>query len=360
MTDGGLQIQSFSGVYTVHFRPRVAEAAADIPRDRPLHVIIDPRVSALHATALREILEIARSVQRVEALEDNKSLEVVPQLIKKLADAGIRRDHVLVAIGGGILQDMTCFAASILFRGMDWVFLPTTLLAQADSCIGSKSSINAAGTKNLVGNFYPPRQISIAAEFLSTLDPRDVRSGVGEMLKVHIVDGPSSCDRIAAAYDQLFNDSRIMLVFIRDSLLIKKRIIELDEFDRGPRNVMNYGHSFGHAIEAATDFCVPHGIAVTMGMDMANHVSRKMGRLDNANFSRMHSVLRKNYDGYEEAPVPLSRLFDALSRDKKNVGVDLTLILPDARAHIEKVRVPADAAFRESCHEYLENVRQSV
>jgi 3-dehydroquinate synthase len=240
---------------------------------------------------------------------------------------------------------------------MDWAFLPTTLLAQADSCIGSKSSINAAGIKNLVGNFYPPRQISVAAKFLGTLDPRDVRSGVGEMLKVHIIDGPASYDRIAAAYDALFSDRTAMLSFIRNSLLIKKRIIELDEFDRGPRNVMNYGHSFGHAIEAATNFAVPHGIAVTMGMDMANHVALRMGRLPQADFARMHPALRKNYDGYEKVAVPLPQLFDALSRDKKNVGNDLTLILPDANSHIEKVRVAADGAFQDSCRDFLDNVR---
>lgn len=355
--DDSLQIQSYNGAYDVRFRQGVAEAAADIPRDRPLHIIIDPRVADLHAAGLADLLGAARSVQKVEALEDNKSLEVVPQLVKRLADAGIRRDHLLVGIGGGIIQDMTCFIASILFRGMDWALLPTTLLAQADSCIGSKSSINAAGTKNLVGNFYPPRTISIAAEFLGTLDPRDVRSGVGEMLKVHIIDGPASYDRIAAAYDKLFTDRAAMLDFIRASLLIKKRIIELDEFDRGPRNVMNYGHSFGHAIEAATDFAVPHGIAVTMGMDMANHVSRRMGRLKDADFARMHPALRKNYTGYENIAIPMPQLLDALSRDKKNVGNDLVLILPDAASHIEKVRVPANAAFQESCRDFLDNIR---
>jgi 3-dehydroquinate synthase len=358
--DGSLQIQSYNGAYTVCFREGVAEAATDIARDRPLHVIVDTRVAGLHAAALHDLLGTAKSVHQVAALEDNKSLEVVPQLVKKLADAGIRRNHLLVAIGGGIIQDMTCFVASILFRGMDWAFLPTTLLAQADSCIGSKSSINAAGTKNLVGNFYPPRQISIAAEFLATLDPHDVRSGVGEMLKVHIIDGPASYDRISAAYDRLFTDRALMLSSIRDSLLIKKCIIELDEFDRGPRNVMNYGHSFGHAIESATDFAVPHGIAVTMGMDMANHVARRMGRLSQADFARMHSALHKNYTGYETVQVPLPRLFDALSRDKKNVSNDLTLILPDARSHIERVRVVADAAFQESCRDFLDTVRSGA
>jgi 3-dehydroquinate synthase len=353
-----LQIQSWNGPYTVRFRQTVAEAAGDIPRDRPLHIVMDTRVALLHATALAPLLTDARSVHPIEALEGNKSLEVVPALVQRLSEAGIRRDHLLLAIGGGILQDMTCFVASILFRGMDWAFLPSTLLAQADSCIGSKSSINAAGVKNLVGNFYPPRQISIATQFIATLDPRDVRSGVGEMLKVHAIDGPASYDRIAEAYSRLFTETAVMLEFIRASLLIKKQMIEVDEFDRGPRNVFNYGHSFGHAIEAATGYAVPHGIAVTMGMDMANHVSTRMGRMPAQDFARMHPVLRRNYDGYEAVPVPVDRMLEALSRDKKNVGTDLSLILPNTQSRIEKVRVPPDTAFRDRCREFLDDVRR--
>lgn len=352
-----MQIQSWTGPYSVRFRSTVAEAVADIPLDRPLHVVLDPRVGELHAAALAPLLAAARGVYRITADEDNKSLEVIPALVRQLSERGIRRDHLLLAIGGGILQDMTCFIASILFRGMDWAFLPTTLLAQADSCIGSKSSINAAGVKNLAGNFYPPRQISIAAGFLATLDERDVRSGVGEMLKVHVIDGPASFDRIAADYDSLFTDSGAMLRYIRASLEIKKRMIELDEFDRGPRNVFNYGHSFGHAIEAATDFAVPHGIAVTMGMDMANHVAVRLGRMAPVHFARMHPVLRRNYRGYETVPVPQERLLSALARDKKNVGADLVVILPDADARVERVRVPADERFAAACREFLDAVR---
>ena len=172
--DDSLEIQSFNGPYTVRFRETVVQAVADIPRDRPFHVIADTHVAELHGVGLADLFSAARAVHRVDALEDNKSLEVVPRLVKQLAEGGIRRDHLLVAVGGGVVQDMTCFVSSILFRGMEWAFLPTTLLAQSDSCIGSKSSINAAGTKNLVGNFYPPRYISIAAQFLDTLEIRDV------------------------------------------------------------------------------------------------------------------------------------------------------------------------------------------
>jgi 3-dehydroquinate synthase len=352
-----MQITSHSGPYTVWFRDSVTAAVADIPVDRPLHVVVDPRVAALHEKSLTPLLRCARAVHEMEALETNKSLEVAPELVRKLSAGGIRRDHLLLAIGGGIIQDVTCFVASILFRGIDWAFLPTTLLAQADSCIGSKSSINAAGIKNLVGNFYPPRLISISPEFLTTLDECDVRSGVGEMLKVHIIDGPTSFDRIAGAYEQLFTDPTVMLAFIRKSLEIKQTLIEIDEFDRGPRNIMNYGHSFGHAIEAATDFVVPHGIAVTMGMDMANFVSNNIGRLPTQQFLRMHRTLRRNYEGFERVPVPVDRLLEAMSHDKKNVGTDLTIILPNSESRTEKTRVAPDEAFRAICQDFLTHAR---
>src|SRR5581483_3202456 len=198
----------------------------------------------------------------------------------------IRRNHVLVAIGGGIIQDITCFLAATMLRGLPWNFIPTTLLAQADSCIGSKSSINAGEAKNILGTFTPPARVDVSTRFLKTLDERDIRSGIGEMLKVHAIEGPQSFDQIAHDYENILSDDSVMLHYIRRSLDIKKRIIEIDEFDRGPRNVMNYGHSFGHAIESATDFAVPHGIAVTLGMDLANYTAVRTGRTGEAFFQR--------------------------------------------------------------------------
>ena len=357
MSSQTIQISSHAGPYTVEFYSAVADAVNAILPQAPYHVVIDSRVAGLHELGLRILLAGASSVVSLKATENVKSLEEAPQLVAQLALAGIRRDHVLVAVGGGIIQDLTCFTASILFRGMDWFFLPTTLLAQSDSCIGSKSSINAAGTKNLVGNFYPPRKIAIASDFLTTLDERDIHSGVGEILKVYIIDGPRSFDELAAAFDKMFDDSALMRQFIRGALEIKKKLIEVDEFDRGPRMVMNYGHSFGHAIEAATGFAVPHGIAVTIGADMANFVAVRMGRLAMAHFNRMHATLRKNYAGFEKTPVPLPAMLDALSRDKKNMGKDLMLILPDSEARIERVRVPADDAFARHCAEFLTDIR---
>ena len=355
-----MPVQSFNGPYEVRFFQSVVEAADGVIQKRPMHIIADKKVLEIHKSSLSELLESAACIHEVDALEENKSIEAIPALVQRLARVGIRRDHLLLAIGGGITQDMTCFVASVLFRGIDWVFMPTTLLAQADSCIGSKNSINAAGIKNLVGNFYPPKLITVGSEFVFTLDERDVRSGIGEMLKVHAIDSPKSFDEIAAAYEDLFNDYDLMLSFVRRSLLIKRKLIEIDEFDRGPRNVMNYGHSFGHAIEAATEYAIPHGIAVTMGMDMANYVAVRLGCFSEGNFKRMHPTLQKNYRNFERLPVPIDAFLTALARDKKNIGNDLILILPNAESIIEKVRVSSNQAFQSYCAEFLDQIRMDL
>ena len=242
----------------------------------------------------------------------------------------------LIAIGGGIIQDITCFLAATLLRGIDWKFYPTTLLAQADSCIGSKSSINAGTAKNILGTFTPPREVFVSTRVLNTLDEKDVRSGVGEMLKVHAIDGVASFDRIAGDYEDLFVSPNVMMMYIRRSLEIKKGYIETDEFDRGSRNIFNYGHSFGHAIEAATDFAIPHGIGVTIGMDMANFVSGEIGFGDQGLHASRHGILKRNFAGFEKYPVPMEAFLSAISKDKKNVGSDLMLILPDRDARLQK------------------------
>ncbi len=213
--------------------------------------------------------------------------------------------------------------------------------------------------KNLMGTFYPPSQIVVRTRVLQTLDPRDLRSGVGEMLKVHAIDGPASFDRIAVDYPRIFSDASVMAHYVRRSLEIKKRYVEEDEFDQGARNVMNYGHSFGHAIESATDFAVPHGIAVTIGVDMANFVAARLGLMNAQHFDRMHPTLAENYAGFDRVQVPLESFFGALSKDKKNVGDSLGLVLPNSEARVGVGTHDNTEQFRAICREYLEKVRRS-
>ena len=231
------------------------------------------------------------------------------------------------------------------------------MLAQADSCIGSKSSINSGTVKNILGTFTPPKEIYVAPDFLDTLNERDVRSGVGEILKVHAIDGPESFDKIAIDYQSLFVDRAVLMEYVRRALRIKKYYIESDEFDRGPRRVFNYGHTFGHAIEAATDFSVPHGIAITMGMDMANWCAWKLGVGTQDNYRRMHDTLSANYRGFQSISIPVTSFLEAISRDKKNAGKNVTLILADPSGRLFCDSYPNDDDFQNLCAEYLKDHR---
>jgi 3-dehydroquinate synthase len=352
----GFSIRSHKGTYEVRFDDGATRPFA-MPANA--HVVVDARVATLHEKRLEQILALP-SVLRLEASEDAKSLDRFPAYVDHLVANGVRRDHVLVAIGGGIVQDIVCFLAATLLRGLRWCFYPTTLLAQADSCIGSKSSINSGRAKNILGTFTPPEIVVIDEHFLDSLDERDVRSGVGEMLKVHAIEGPAAFDQIAGAYAEFFRDKAVMRRFIRRSLEIKKRYVEEDEFDRGPRNVFNFGHTFGHAIEAATGFAVPHGIAVTIGMDMANFIAARLGVGDESHFARMHPVLARNFRGFERHPVPMPAFIEAIAKDKKNVGRgSVTLILPDRAGRIGKNTQHIDARFAGLCAEYLVKVRSA-
>jgi 3-dehydroquinate synthase len=350
-----LIIQSHQGEYCAEFQSDdwslVASAAT-----ADAHCLVDARVAKLYPTQLAPVLQRPTTIL-IDATEEAKSYEGAGRVIVRLVGNGIRRQHKLVAIGGGIIQDITCFISSTLLRGIPWEFFPTTLLSQADSCIGSKSSINLGEVKNILGTFNPPRRVVILTAFLQTLDRRDICSGIGEMLKVHAIAGPDAFDDIARHYDALLEDSSVLLEFVRKSLLIKKRYIEEDEFDRGIRNIFNYGHSFGHAIEAATQHSIPHGIAVTMGMDIANFVATRRALISQDHFGRMHPVLEGNFAEFRRTPIPLEKLLGALSKDKKNTVDELGLILPvGEHAAIERVFLTPDASFRADMQSYLNEV----
>lgn len=317
------------------------------------HLIIDARVAELYSELLRPALA-APSVLMIEATETNKSLERLPAYVTHLLDRGVRRDHVLIAVGGGVIQDVTAFIAATLLRGLRWRFYPTTLLAQADSCIGSKSSVNAGRYKNQLGTFTPPGEILVSTVVLETLDDADLRSGIGEMIKAHIISGGSDTRAIARDYPRLMADRVLLASYIRRSLEIKKARIEADEFDRGERLVMNYGHTFGHAIESATEYAVPHGIAVTIGMDIANYVSYRLGLITQDVYDEIHPLLVRNAVGFEHTPIPEDGLFAALARDKKNVGDRVSLILMRGPGRVFLDRTVDPGRLKSICREYFD------
>jgi 3-dehydroquinate synthase len=290
---------------------------------------------------LGEILAGARQVQ-IDCEESYKTIDYCQVVIRELIKENIRKDDVIVAIGGGITQDIVAFISSVLYRGVDWKFYPTTLLAQCDSCIGSKSSINFDQFKNLVGTFNPPSEIFIYPGFLRTLSESEIRSGIGEMLHYFFTEGIEIAQQVADQYEILLMDREKLQYFIRNSLRIKKAVIEVDEFDTGYRHIFNYGHTFGHAIEAITNYAIPHGQAVSIGMDIANFISVQENMLTEDQFISCHEIIRKNTPPFELTEENIKEYIKALSRDKKNKGNQLGCILSRGPGKVEKIFLPID------------------
>ena len=317
-------------------------------------IVIDNKVKDLYPDLLKDINNNT-SVIGLDAHEEQKSYEGLIPIIQKLIHNGFKKNHRLIGIGGGIIQDVTAYTASIMYRGVKWVFFPTTLLAQGDSCIGSKTSINFGKYKNQVGGFYPPNKIYINLDFLGTLSKVDIQSGLGEMSHYFVVAGDKDFKEYKHDYENVFSDNNVLAKMISNSLKIKKSYIEIDEFDRRERQVFNYGHSFGHAIESLKDFSVPHGIAVSFGMDMANYISVRKNYLSRDIRYEIRELLEKIWSGFDIKDLDLEKFVEVLSKDKKNVGKDLRLILCKGYGKVFKTAQSLDDEFLGWLNDYFSN-----
>lgn len=348
-----IAIKSIVNDYGVIFTTDFVSSLKQLVKDGD-YIIVDRKIVEFYGASLQPILCGCMHVI-IDATEEQKSYQGVEPIIRQLIDGGYRKNHRLIAIGGGITQDTTAFMASIMYRGVDWYFFPTTLLAQCDSCIGSKTSINFGEYKNQIGGFYPPRSVFIDLNFLDTLHDGEMKSGLGEMLHYFVVAGEEDFHFYRDNFKAAFHDKETLVKLVRRSLEIKKGYIERDEFDRGPRQVFNYGHSFGHAIEALTHFRVPHGVAVSYGMDMANFVSVRLGLIPEKVRDEIREVLVNFWPGFEITELDVDAFIRALSKDKKNIGTKLGLILNKGYGRIFKNVMDNDETFRGWMIEYFQN-----
>lgn len=339
-----------SGTYSVDFIAVLSKQLSQINDNKSIF-IIDKNVLELFSENFMLIKSSSRLVI-IESGERNKTIEYCQIVIKELIELNVRKDDKLIAIGGGVTQDIVAFISSILFRGVSWVFFPTTLLAQCDSCIGSKSSINFDSYKNLLGTFNPPKHIYIYSGFLNTLSESDVRSGIGEMLHYFFTDGITLAKEITDQISEIISDRSRLGNFIKSSLNIKRKIIEIDEFDESIRHIFNYGHTFGHALEAITNYSISHGQSVTLGMDLANYISMKLELLDPISFQLMHEILQKNTPEFEFTDDNISNYLHALSKDKKNKGDKIGCILTKGPGKVEKKYIDNNDWLRETILEY--------
>lgn len=291
-------------------------------------IIIDKNIYQLYNF---NSLKIEKYCFLNDANENNKTIYTSLNIIKLLTENNFNKSNKLIVIGGGITQDVSSFSAAIYKRGIKWIFIPTTLLAMSDSCIGSKSAINHNETKNQLGLFYPPSKIYINKNFLSTLKLKEIKSGLGEIIKLFLIGGEiflkklNNLDKFIDLNDlNNLNDlndlNEILIDFVFDGLLIKKMIIEYDEFDSGERNALNYGHTFGHIIEKLSNYEIPHGIAVFMGMKIIN-------KLNNFNCEYLNKYEKFLVNNYKITNLDKNKFKTLLLNDKKVKNNQISLII---------------------------------
>lgn len=327
MRISGMHIQSRLGAYRLEYSHLNAIESFFEIEDI---IMVDSKVRSLYPERF-EKSGLSRSIILIEAEEQNKTVEYAMQLVDQVLERGVTKRSRIVSFGGGIVQDLSGFVASIVYRGLRWCYFPTTLLAQTDSCIGAKTSINYGKNKNLIGTFYNPEIVYIVPDFLRTLERREVLSGLGELVKLHIIGGEGSIDRLAGARDALLHSEETALTeMTRSALEIKKTYIEEDETDKGVRNILNYGHCIGHAIETMTNYLVPHGQAVTLGMILANRLAEKKGCLEKSKRSFIELELLLPFIAEEFLSIRLDEeaIIAAMKKDKKRSTSNLVVIYP--------------------------------
>ena len=274
-----------------------------------------------------------RRVISIEATEAAKSLDRMSDVIIRLREAGATRKTVLIAVGGGVIQDVATFCASIYMRGIPWLYLPSTLLGMVDSCIGGKSAINVGPYKNIVGNYYPPEEVLIDPEMTQTLGIEQKVAGLCEAAKICYARGDATFKRYLDLDPAVDTAGPKLANLIELSLQAKKWFIEIDEFDQNERLLLNFGHTFGHAIEGATGFRISHGVAVGVGMLAALYYARMVygpGQLANQAIV-LESHIRSLLVNIPDLPEILTgtnpdSLFDRFVADKKHTSSSYTII----------------------------------
>lgn len=317
-----LEIKSKISDYKLSFVDTIQEIEHYIDQPNTI-TFIDDNVNKLYPSLQRDNNIILISSEAI------KSYIGTARVLQDLTERRANIQTKLVVIGGGVLQDLVGFCASVYCRGIQYTLIPTTLLAQADSCVGGKTSINFVDRKNIIGTFYPPTDIIIYPKFTQTLSKLDYTSGLGEIYKFHVLQ-----NKILD-----FNSTSSIEPMIHDGLKYKIDILSRDEFDKGERKFLNFGHTFGHALESTSENIIPHGIAVIIGSMIAVMISKEL----DYNVSNYDSIIEKgisliksNNLSFKQEWFNLDLLLEIIKSDKKSTG-KLTMVLIDDKPFLENI-----------------------
>lgn len=306
-------------------------------------LLIDEKVFELYG---KDIQHPANKILKVPATEEYKTLEGVKQLCDFLYEQDFTKAETLVVVGGGIIQDVGAFVGATYKRGINWEHFPTTLLAMTDSCIGGKAGINYQGFKNQLALFSAPRAVIINPNFLDTLAVQDIQSGLGEILKLYIIGGRSLLTQYQqwTIQNQTINKAHVKSLIL-NALSVKRAVIEEDEFELNIRKALNYGHTFGHAIESMSNYTIPHGIAVVVGMMLVNFLAYKQDLLAQEDCFLVNHLCKSLLNDsvlLRLKALDMYAMLQQLKQDKKVVGDSVTLIMLTSPGNVQLIKVKLD------------------
>jgi len=295
-------------------------------------IVTDTRIDALHGERVQQALEKADlKVERITVPpgEAAKEIGTVLAIAERLTAIGADRSAALIALGGGVIGDMTGFVASIYMRGIPFIQIPTTLLAQVDSGIGGKTGVDTDAGKNLLGTFHQPKGVFIDLSFLSTLPDDQLTSGLAEVLKYGVIDSPEILADLEAAVERGgLRETPFLEKIVTAACRIKKEFVELDERDLGVRRVLNFGHTIGHAVEAASRYALSHGESVAIGMVAAATLSEQLHHLPADDRRRIATLIRAlGLPDRIPANLDLEEIRSRIARDKKKKGETVHFVL---------------------------------
>ncbi len=265
----------------------------------------------------------------IQAGEKSKTLDTVKDIYRLLIAKRFDRNSVLAALGGGVTGDITGFAAATYMRGINYVQIPTSLLAQADSSIGGKTGVDFEGSKNMVGAFYQPRFVYINVNTLRTLPLRELSAGLAEVIKHGLIMNAEFYDYIAYNNKKIFSyDENTLQYMTKMNCTIKKSIVEQDEQEGGLRAILNFGHTFGHAVESAFDFKLLHGECVSIGIAGAFRLAQKLGMVNATMADSVENTLKSAGLPVRIKGMDTQLIYEKMLHDKKAKDGKLNFILP--------------------------------
>ena len=309
----------------------------------PVFVFASRTVAGFHGVITRKSLDEAGIKTRFIEIDDSenaKNMDQVERLLYELADAGATRDIAVIALGGGVTGDIAGFVAATYMRGVGFVQVPTTLVAQADASIGGKVGVNHPRAKNLIGTIHQPHLVLSDPDTLATLPPRELASGMAEVVKTAIIGSPNLFEqlRVAAEKGAPQGDPTLIESAVRECVRIKGHIVEADPFERDERRILNLGHTLGHAVEAAAGYgTVAHGEAVAIGLMAAVSLSVKRGAATKDFLDATRSILSACGLPVRMPPLDAAALVAAMGSDKKRRVTGLTFVLPVAPGDVRIV-----------------------